>query len=322
MCRAMLCMTGQACCSCLCLPAKLAGVAAENYSKISYVIIHLTWILGILIFSSLLQWSIGAVGADCLGDGSGTFSCQGTLAFLRLSFTLLVFHFVMVVILATRSQAAALFDDGCWLVKSLALTAIFVGACYIPSEPFFTSFFLGTSRFVSLAFVGYQALAMLVCAYALNERLAKNIELEGSTPCSCSAITFMAFFLVVTGLNITWFVYQVQNFAIADGCEGNLLLVIITGVCCLVLQLLPCWRTREDASELTSALAISFILFLQWSSFTTQNAGVCNESGHAGWNVSLRLALSLAVTFTALFQSAGAETEPEEGVTAIVDTDG
>ena len=37
LCFGAICCAGAACCECICLPMKLFGVAAKNFSKIGYV---------------------------------------------------------------------------------------------------------------------------------------------------------------------------------------------------------------------------------------------------------------------------------------------
>jgi len=100
---------------------------------------------------------------------------MGPSAIIRMSFTLCIFHAFVFVIILSRNTIAAVFHDGCWLLKSMMVLGLFVGTMWIPN-----SFFLGYmnyfARWVSLAFLIYQALLMLVVAYKINETLVGNYE--------------------------------------------------------------------------------------------------------------------------------------------------
>lgn len=58
----------------------------------------------------------------------------------------------------------------------------------------------------------FQSLYFLVATLYMNERLVKNVEAEGDNPCSCSALIYLFFFVLVTAANITWMVFLFLNF--------------------------------------------------------------------------------------------------------------
>ena len=69
-------------------------------------------------------------------------------------------------------------------------------------------------------------------------------------------------FLLITGANITWLIFLWKNFGVMDGCGTNLAVLIVTTVFSVIIQFIVCFRLRDDASELTSAIVILYILFL------------------------------------------------------------
>ena len=158
----------------------------------------------------------------------------------------------------------------------LLVLAVFIATFWIPNDPFFLNGYLKTACVLSLGFLGFQALYILVCAVLVNERLVKNVEVEGEGQCSCSAVIWLIFFVLVTGANITWIVMMFLNFATIEGCGTNLTMLIITTVAAFIMQILPCFRLREDASELTSAFVILYTLFLQWTAFVSNTDEQCN----------------------------------------------
>ncbi len=87
----------------------------------------------------------------------------------------------------------------------------------------------------------------------------------------------------------------------------------MTSIAAFVMQFIVCFRLREDASELTSALVILFCLFQQWSALTSNPDPLCNPYADSAGNATARLSLNLIVTFVAMF-TAAATFEDEEPV--------
>ena len=82
-------------------------------------------------------------------------ACYGGSAFARLSFSLFVFHILMLLIIMCRNKIVADFHDGCWCFKLVFFTAIFFLSFYIPNDPFFSSFYMNMACVVSLGFLAF-----------------------------------------------------------------------------------------------------------------------------------------------------------------------
>lgn len=78
---------------------------------------------------------------DCTEENA-PMACYGTSAFVRLSFALLIFHILMLLVTMVRTETAADIHDGCWCFKIILILGLFLSAFWIPDEPFFTSFYL------------------------------------------------------------------------------------------------------------------------------------------------------------------------------------
>lgn len=158
MCMYLCCSIGSAFCNCLCLPAQALGVAKRNYSKLAYVFVHMLWLLITLIAVYCTQgvngWMARIVGRDCTEENAPMY-CYGSSSFVRLSFTLLVFHLLILLTTMARTEMTAKFNDGCWCFKLLFIFGFFVISFWIPNDPFFTSFYLQMSCVLSLAFLGF-----------------------------------------------------------------------------------------------------------------------------------------------------------------------
>ena len=127
---------------------------------------------------------------------------MGTSAIIRMSFVLACFHAFIFVLILARNTAVAVFHDGCWMTKFFLVLAAFIATMWIPNE-FFLGY-LNFSRYVSIIFLIYQALLMLVVSYKVNEQLVSNYERDGS---NCSAITIIAMTGIFTAISVTWGVF-------------------------------------------------------------------------------------------------------------------
>ena len=203
-----ICCAGAACCKVLCLPAKAAGVAAKNFAKIGYVVFSVCWIILVICLMYLFNWIFGwtdAFGVGCPEEIGGA-SCAGASALIRISWALALFHVFMLFIVALRTSWAAAFHDGCWGVKFIVVAALWISSLWIPNDPVMNGY-MSFSRIISVVFLMYQALLILVVAYNLNDVLISNVEKEGGSACTCSGIILIIIFLSVTAGNITWLIY-------------------------------------------------------------------------------------------------------------------
>ena len=188
-----ICCAGSLCCSLLCLPCKHAGVPAKNFAKIGYTIFQLIFV----IVGLILMWNAQKLGdmsnswpwrwfssddADSLKDCPAEFNlgldenaCLGTALMLRMSFALCIFHTLVFLIILARNDLVAAFHDGCWGTKALFVTLIFIVSLWF-SNDFIMGGFLKMTKWISMIFLLYQALLMLVVAYKINDSLVSNAE--------------------------------------------------------------------------------------------------------------------------------------------------
>ena len=60
-----------------------------------------------------------------------------------------------------------MFHDGCWGIKILIMLGLTTASLWIPNDPVIVGY-MKFSRWISIAFLTYQAILMLVVAYTLN----------------------------------------------------------------------------------------------------------------------------------------------------------
>ena len=221
-----------------------------------------------------------------------------------MSWSLAWLQFVMFCITLMQNDTAAILHDGWWTLKSFIVLALFVGSMWIPNSPVIIGY-MKFSRIVSVFFLSYQGMLMLIVAYVINDSLVGKVSDAGGGAGSCAGITLLTLFGILTVGNITWLVYQFIEFS---ACPGNLAILITTSIVLFVMYALVFFRTRTDASVFTSALVGSYCLYLQWSAMSSNTDKACNpfnENSNSGLNSTgntiTMMILGLIFTFAALF---------------------
>lgn len=79
----------------------------------------------------------------------------------------------------------------------------------------------------------------------------------------------------------------------------------------ILMHVIVLFRTREDASILTSSIASFYVLYLQWSALSSKSDDVCNLSNKSTNNLFL-IIYGLAFTFVSLFIMGGASKTSDE----------
>ena len=104
--------------------------------------------------------------------------CLGTALMARMSFVLACFHLFVFIIILARNGPAAAFHDGCWGTKYALVGAGYVATIYWLPNGFVMGFYLTLTEWISVFFLIYQALLMLIVAYKVNDVLVHNFEAE------------------------------------------------------------------------------------------------------------------------------------------------
>jgi len=118
------------------------------------------------------------IGIECPDASGGTYSadaCFNSSAFVRISWSLMWFQFLIFLICLPKNDCAAVIHDGWWTLKFLIVAALFIGSLYIDNDPFMIGY-MQFSRVVSVIFLAYQAVLMLIVAYVINEALVKGVN--------------------------------------------------------------------------------------------------------------------------------------------------
>lgn len=141
------CCAGQICCKSLCCLCDSCGVNPKNFPKITYVLFNAFWIAISIILMFTLQPLFEKYDyfLNCNEESGGGYSCFGTAAVLRMSFTLFIFHSIVLLSILPRVQCSSVFHDGCWGFKFLFVIALYIAVFWIPND-----FYWGWAHFARI----------------------------------------------------------------------------------------------------------------------------------------------------------------------------
>ena len=152
---------------------------------------------------------------------------------------------------------------------------------------------------------------ILIVAYTLNDLLVSNVEKEGGNAFSCSGIILMTLFGLTTAGNIVWLVFQFIKFG-GDGCGTNVAFLTIGTIIAAFSYIIVFFRTRKDASVLTSSIVWSYQLYLSWSAMSSAPDVKCNPYTNSAGNTTAEIILGLFFTFFSLLVVGGSTTRGDD----------
>ena len=176
-----LCCAGKTCCGACCAGFKACGVPAKNFPKISYVITSMI-LMGL---SVLVMFTLGYLTerwdwfncAEIAGSGS---KCFGISSAFRASFTLFIYHLIMLAVICPRAGCSSGLHDGFWLLKACVLIVLYILSFQIPYEFYDTWGWI--SLVLSSIFLFVQAYFLLNLAYTWGDTLMAFIgQRDGGT---------------------------------------------------------------------------------------------------------------------------------------------
>lgn len=232
---------------------------------------------------------------QCPEESGGATACMGPSAIIRMSFVLACVHAFILCVILFRNTAASVFHDGCWGTKFLMVFGFFIGSLWINND--FFKGYMDFARVVSILFLLVQALLMLVVAYKINEMLVGNYETESSEGIGCSGIIVLILTFLITAGNITWLIFQYIWFS---GCSTNNFIITITVVASVASYAVVFFRTREDASILTSSIVVAYLCYLQWSALSSRPNTECNPFENSNANTVLQIVIGTFITMVSL----------------------
>ena len=156
----------------LCSGCSSVGVHAKNWPKVTYVVADFVWMLlaFIMIFAlkpladkwgmcKLLSTSESSpsLSSQLISGALGTTAssneeCLGITTVMRMSFTLCVYHLLVLIIILPRLRCSQILHDSCWIGKFITILLLFILAHLIPIG-FFYMGWIYIVRFGAIVFM-------------------------------------------------------------------------------------------------------------------------------------------------------------------------
>lgn len=91
------------------------------------------------------------------------------------------------------------------------------------------------------------------------------------------------------------------------------MIITITLVAAVGFYVAVLFRTREDASILTSSIVVAYILYLQWSALASNPNTECNPFNQSSVNTIMQIIVGLFFTFFSLIIISGTTKKSDGG---------
>jgi hypothetical protein len=150
------------------------GVAAKNFAKVTYYLLALFAMLvslGLMFAVEPLSEKYGWKKCEYYPNEND--DCFGQVSVLRMSFSLVLFHLVMLLILVPRQEVCGQINDGCWVLKYIILIGLYIASWFI-SQPFFVVWG-NICRAFSILYLFGQSYFIANLAYLWNEKLLQAL---------------------------------------------------------------------------------------------------------------------------------------------------
>ena len=281
-----LCCAGSSFCNTCCAGCNRLGVASKNYAKVSYIIMAMV----VMTISLIIMYSLRPLAEKydwqyCEYKIIGNDDCFGQISVLRMSFSLTVFHLLMLIILIPRAAVCGAIHDGFWPIKYIILLGIYVGAWFIPKT--FFSVWGHICRVGSIFYLFVQAYFIMNLAYLWNDYLISAIQ--GRNGESWAKFLLILVSVVSTAGSIVWLVFCYKWFW---GCAGSNFILIETSVFILWFYMAAILRLfnivlRENYTIFVCSMVVPYLVFICWTTLASNVTDKCNDLASSKANTAL-----------------------------------
>lgn len=268
MCMTALCCAGSGFCNICCAGCNKLGVATKNYAKVTYVFnAIISMAFAVIIMYILRPLATKYKWTKCEYKEAASEDCFGEVSVLRMSFSLTLYHILILLILIPRARCCGAIHDGFWPVKSLVLLGIYIGSWFINKKVFIV--WGGICRASSVSFLLLQAYFLMNLAYTWNDKLLSAIN--GRSGETWAKGLLIAFSIISSSGSLVWLVYCYIWFW---GCAIANFILIETTVFVVFFYFAAFARMcniilRENYSIFVTSCVVPYIIYLQWTSLAS-----------------------------------------------------
>lgn len=201
-------------------------------------------------------------------DMAARHACYGNQFVYRMSFSLVLFFSMMLLLVACFRKAA---HDGAWMLKNVVVVMVFFASCWIDDSAMVG--FASVCLWGSAAFIFLQILALLDWVYAWNEHWRALAEEDSSYFHNLFWTTMLSY-----GMAVAFIVLAIVQFG-AGGCTFAIAQISCTCVVCFLFSLLSVSGIADHGSLLCSAMVTLYCSYYCWSTLTGMAPDITDSNG-------------------------------------------
>lgn len=257
-------------CCCFTSTTSLASKALSKKTKLSYITLNLLFTSFLTLMTLFGDKIINFFSKfiNCPTDSDLTI-CLGLSLIVRISVSLFLLHFIIIILLFARDSFAKFVNEECFCLKIvfvILLTFIFL---FIDNNVFF--YYVKFSSYFSVFFLVYQSILLIDFGYVWNETWVAKFE-TGVTFYGILLILFSLCFATFNGFLI--FV-NIKNFWI-EGCVYNKLNIVFSVIVVFVIICLVLLKFNENSSIMTAFFITCLFTYYNGNSLSSYNSEKCN----------------------------------------------
>lgn len=197
-----------------------------------------------------------------------------------------LFMILMVNVKSSRDPRAGI-QNGFWGIKALIMIALVIAAFFIPSAPFVSVwYYMGLIG--GLIFILVQLVLYIDFAFNTNESWVENMEGasdESERKCWFSVLlgsTFISYAACAVGIGFMFYYYAGFYTDTTADCGLHKFFISFNMILCMVMTVISILPKVQEANPsaglLQSAVISAYVLYLTWSSMSSNPDRTCNPT--------------------------------------------
>ena len=264
------CTICQGCCSCF---KSICGATFKQQIKLTYLIIMVIAMIFTIIVLYYASYILDPFTdfIHCSDQTGGKWACLGVSSVYRMSLSLAVVHFLILLACLTKSEFSKQVNEGCWCLKVLLIFVIWILFFFIPN-----SFFEGYSdfaKFIGALFLLFQIVMLVDLAYMWGENWIEKYENDQKV--------YGLFLIIGTGicdtvvilLNVYMFIWYSPD----SSCSLTIFLGVFNLIWIVILHILTLSGIAKNGSLLTCSSFSLYITYILWSGMSSNPDASCND---------------------------------------------
>ena len=227
-------------------------------------------------------------------------ACAGNWAAFRISFVLVVFFMLLLVLTSVKSVFSVVIHRGFWIGKILLIGALLAACVFIENETF--AVYAWIARCIAPFFLIYQLVFFIDFGYRTNARWVEYDEEEVNfLGCTNGGFKWKGYLLSLSALMFAGcilgisFMYRHWD----TGCAFNVIAITSTAAFWVLNTLLSLSKLAPHGSIFTSALVALYSSWLCFSAISSWPHESCNPTYGESTGVKLAVSVILAAATVA-----------------------